>query len=168
MWSWFPPPADLEADSSGYNQLTWTESVFLKILSDARDGKGKPKSLTNWRSKLHEQQFTHILIKHNESWSQAFMDRVVPVVNQVHFFSLVVSISPDHLCPQLILSLYSCHLFFVAKLVENKINSEFFTKQEDKMNITKNLILSMCNVFNESCQWLISCLLNLFRKPLPI
>ena len=82
VWSWFPPPAAWEAGRSGCNWLTWTErceSVFLKILSDARAGKGKPKSLAKWKEELCGQRFARILIDHNDSRSKAFMDRVVPV-----------------------------------------------------------------------------------------
>jgi hypothetical protein len=84
VWSWFPPPAAWEAGRSGCNWLTWTErceSVFLKILSDARAGKGKPKPLAKWKEDLRGQRSSRILIEHNESRSQAFMDKVVPVGN---------------------------------------------------------------------------------------
>jgi hypothetical protein len=83
-WSWFPPPAAWEANRSGCSWLTWTErceSVFLGILSDARAGKGKPRALADWKNRLRGQKHARILIEHNNSRSQAFMDRVVPVGN---------------------------------------------------------------------------------------
>jgi hypothetical protein len=81
VWSWFPPPAAWEGNRSGCNWLNWTERcemVFLNILSDARTGKGKPKSLTKWKDELRGQRVARQLIEHNYSRSQAFMDRVVP------------------------------------------------------------------------------------------
>jgi hypothetical protein len=82
--SWFPPPAAWEATRSGCNWLTWTErceSIFLNIMSDVCDGKGKPRALADWVSHLRGQQTSRILIKQNKTRSQAFMDRVVPIGN---------------------------------------------------------------------------------------
>jgi hypothetical protein len=84
VWSWFPPPAAWEAGRSGCNWLTWTErceSVFLKTLSNARAGKGKPKPLAKWKDELRGQRVARTFIECNDSRLQAFMDRVVPVGN---------------------------------------------------------------------------------------
>ena len=84
VWSWFPPPGAWEGVRSGCNWLTWTErceSIFLRILSAARAGKGKPKSVTKWKDHLRGQRFARDAIENNDSRSQAFMDRVVPVGN---------------------------------------------------------------------------------------
>jgi hypothetical protein len=81
-WSWFPPPEAWENTRAGCNWLTWTErceNIFQKILSDARAGVGKPKSHADWVTHLRGQQTSRNLILHNKSWSQAFMDRVLPV-----------------------------------------------------------------------------------------
>jgi hypothetical protein len=91
VWSWFPPPEAWESNRSGCNWLTWTErseDVFQKILSDARIGQGKPKALAAWKEKLRGQKVTRTLTEHNESRSQAFMDRVVPVVIRYIFIFL--------------------------------------------------------------------------------
>ena len=77
------PPAAWEVNCSGCNWLTWTEqceSKFLNILSDARTSKGKPRSHSDWVSELRGQQTARILIKQNNSWSEAFMSKVVPFV----------------------------------------------------------------------------------------
>lgn len=84
VWSWFPPPAAWEANRSGCNWLTWTErseSIFLNILSDARNGKGRPRSHADWVTHLRGQNVARVLIKRNNSRSQAFMDSVIPVGN---------------------------------------------------------------------------------------
>ena len=83
MWSWFPPPVAWEAYRSGCNWLTWmerSENVFVKILSNTHAGKGMPKSLSQWTSYLRGQRVTRTVVEHNKSRSQAFMDRMVPVV----------------------------------------------------------------------------------------
>ena len=84
LWSWFPLPAAWEASRSGCNWLTWTErseSIFLYILSNARNGKGKPRSHGDWVAHLRGQKVARVLIKQNNSRSQAFMDSMVPVSN---------------------------------------------------------------------------------------
>ena len=63
-------------------QLAYLDrEVLLNILSDAREGKGRLRSHADWITHLRGQNIARVLIKQNNSQSQAFMDSVVPVGN---------------------------------------------------------------------------------------
>ncbi|KIM35115.1 hypothetical protein M413DRAFT_79731 [Hebeloma cylindrosporum] len=86
VWSWFPLPSAWEATRSGCNWLEWTErceEIFNNIIDDIQDGRAKPKSNAAWITFLRGQKVSRALVKHNNIYSQRFMDSVVPVGQHV-------------------------------------------------------------------------------------
>ena len=82
MRSWFPPPLAWESNRLGCNWLEWTErceEVFLNIVDNVYNGKGRPKSHSEWTTFLQGQKVARVLANGNHTVSQKFMDRVVPI-----------------------------------------------------------------------------------------